>query len=133
MKMNEKIELLLNRRHIKKNDFADSVGITYRAFANYLSESRSPRKAILERIADALDTTPEFLLDDNQELELTAEERFLKRVSDSGRDTTDAEKFLTQSRGLFAGNKLSDDDKEFLLECLTEIYNDSRSESRNEV
>lgn len=128
MKMNEKIEILLNRRHIKKTDFADSVGITYRAFANYMSESRSPRREILGRIADALGTTPEFLTDETQELTLTAEERFLKRISDNGVESADAARFLTQSRGLFAGNELSDEDKGFLLECLTEIYNDSKKE-----
>lgn len=132
MKMNEKIEILLSRRHMKKNDFADSVGITYRAFANYMSESRQPRRAILERIAQELETTPDFLLDDAQELELTSEERFIKRVADSGKDTSDAERFLAQSRGLFAGNQLSDDDKESLLKCLTEIYNDSRAEKEDE-
>lgn len=126
MKMNEKIELLLNRRHIRKTDFAESVGITYRAFANYMSGSRSPRPQILSRIAEALDTTPEFLTDEDKELELTAEERFLKRINTNGRDTTDAERFLSASRGLFAGNELSDEDKEHLLACLTEIYNDSR-------
>lgn len=126
MKMNEKIELLLNRRHIKKVDFADSVGITYRAFANYMSESRTPRPQILARIAQALDTTPEFLTDETKELQLTAEERFLKRINGSGKDITDAERFLSTSRGLFAGNDLSDEDKEHLLACLTEIYNDSR-------
>ncbi len=126
MKMNEKIEIMLGRKRIRKTDFAESVGITYRAFANYLNGSRTPRPAILNRIADNLGLTPEFLTDDEKELELTIEERFIKRISDSGKDPTEAARFLTKSRGLFAGNELSEEDKSCLLEVLTEIYNDSR-------
>lgn len=133
MKMNEKIEIMLGRKRIRKTDFADKVGVTYRAFAYYMNGSRTPRGEILGRIAQQLDLTPEFLLDDSKELELTIEERFIKRVCAGGRDQSDAVKFLSQSRGLFAGNSLSDEDKEFLLECLTEIYNDSRKERSETV
>lgn len=133
MKMNEKLEIMLNRRRIKKTEFADSVGITYRAFANYMNGSRKPRREILARMADKLDVTPDFLSNDENEIELTIEERFVKRMWAAGRDGADAAKFLAQSRGLFAGNMLSDDDKSFLLECLTEIYLDSVGETENKV
>ena len=133
MKMNEKLEIMLNRRRIKKTDFADSVGITYRAFANYMNGSRRPRKEILARMANKLEVPVEFLANDEKELELTIEERFIKRMWAAGRDGTDAAKFLAQSRGLFAGNSLSDEDKSCLMECLTEIYMDSLSESEQTV
>lgn len=42
MKMNEKLEIMLSRKRIKKTDFAHSIGITYRAFANYLNGTRIP-------------------------------------------------------------------------------------------
>ncbi len=128
MKMNEKIEILLSRKRMRKVDFAESVGITYRAFANYMSESRRPRREILNRIAEALGTSAEFLIDDEEELELTAEERLVRRLSNGTGDTTEAERFLSQSRGLFAGNQLSDEDKTVLMNCLIEIYEDSRKE-----
>ncbi len=50
MKMNEKLDILLNRKRIRRVDFAESVGITYRAFAYYMSDTRRPRKSVLERI-----------------------------------------------------------------------------------
>lgn len=125
MKMNEKLDIMLNRRRIRRVDFAESVGITYRAFAYYMSGTRKPRKSVLEKIAKQLDVTPEFLADDNVDMELTIEERFIKRISDKGQDPTAAMKFLAQSRGLLAGNSLSDEDKTSLMRCLTEIYEDS--------
>ncbi|MBP0983738.1 MAG: helix-turn-helix transcriptional regulator [Oscillospiraceae bacterium] len=131
MKMNEKIEIMLGRKRIRKTDFAESVGVTYRAFANYMNGSRRPRADTLNKIAEQLQLTPEFLKDDSQELELTIEERFIKRVCASDADKAQAAQFLAQSRGLFAGNSLNDEDKEALLKCLMEIYEDSRKNSEN--
>ena len=79
MKMNEKLEIMLSRKRIKKTDFAHSIGITYRAFANYLNGTRNPRAETLQKMADQLQLTPEFLKDDSQELELTVEEQFYAR------------------------------------------------------
>lgn len=134
MKLNEKIEIMLGRRRLRKTDFAESVGITYRAFANYMSGSRRPKRDILERIAKELDLTPEFLLDDDKDIELTLEERFIKRTCASEQDKARAMQIFADTRGLFAGNSLSDDDKEALLNCLVEIYNDSiRQKSDKEI
>lgn len=126
MKFNEKLDILLSRRNIKRVDFADKVGITYRAFAYYMSDTRKPRKSILEKIAKELKVTPDFLLDDSKDIELTQEEKFIRTISSNGKNPSEAAKFLSQSKGLFAGNNLSDEDKYNLMRCLTEIYEDSR-------
>ena len=129
MKMNEKREIMLSRKRIKKTDFAHSIGITYRAFANYLNGTRNPRAETLQKMADQLQLTPEFLKDDSQELELTVEEQFIRKICASDADKAQAAQFLAQSRGLFAGNTLNSEDKESLIKCLMEIYEDSRDNS----
>lgn len=129
MKMNEKLEIMLSRKRIKKTDFAHSIGITYRAFANYLNGTRNPRAETLQKMADQLQLTPEFLKDDSQELELTVEEQFIRKICASDADKAQAAQFLAQSRGLFAGNTLNSEDKESLIKCLMEIYKDSRDNS----
>lgn len=129
MKMNEKLEIMLSRKRIKKTDFAHSIGITYRAFANYLNGIRNPRAETLQKMADQLQLTPEFLKDDSQELELTVEEQFIRKICASDADKAQAAQFLAQSRGLFAGNTLNSEDKESLIKCLMEIYEDSRDNS----
>ncbi len=126
MKFSEKLDILLERHNYKRVDFADKVGITYRAFAYYMSDTRKPRKSVLERIARELDVTPDFLIDDSKELKLTQEEKFIRDISSSGKNPYEAAKFLSQSKGLFAGNSLSDKDKDALMSCLKEIYEDSR-------
>lgn len=127
MKLNEKLDILLNRKRIRRVDFAESVGITYRAFAYYMSGTRNPRKSVMERIAKQLDMSPEFLLDEKQDLELTNEEKFIKSITEKGGDSSEAAKFLNKSRGLFAGNALSDEDKSRLMACLSEIYEDCKN------
>lgn len=129
MKMNEKLEIMLSRKRIKKTDFAHSIGITYRAFANYLNGTRNPRAETLQKMADQLQLTPEFLKDDSQELKLTVEEQFIRKICASDADKAQAAQFLAQSRGLFAGNTLNSEDKESLIKCLMEIYEDSRDNS----
>lgn len=129
MKMNEKLEIMLSRKRIKKTDFAHSIGITYRAFANYLNGTRNPRAETLQKMADQLQLTPEFLKDDSQELELTVEEQFIRKICASDADKAQAAQFLAQSRGLFAGNTLNSEDKESIIKCLMEIYEDSRDNS----
>ena len=129
MKMNKKLEIMLSRKRIKKTDFAHSIGITYRAFANYLNGTRNPRAETLQKMADQLQLTPEFLKDDSQELELTVEEQFIRKICASDADKAQAAQFLAQSRGLFAGNTLNSEDKESLIKCLMEIYEDSRDNS----
>jgi DNA-binding helix-turn-helix protein len=129
MKMNEKLEIMLSRKRIKKTDFAHSIGITYRAFANYLNGTRNPSAETLQKMADQLQLTPEFLKDDSQELELTVEEQFIRKICASDADKAQAAQFLAQSRGLFAGNTLNSEDKESLIKCLMEIYEDSRDNS----
>lgn len=126
MKLNEKLDVLLARKSIKRVDFAKKIGITYRAFAYYMSDTRAPRKSILERMAKELNVTTDFLLDDSVEIDLTLEEKFIKGMEQNGQNPGEAARFLSQSRGLFAGNSLSEEDKENLMKCLTEIYEDSR-------
>ena len=126
MKMNEKLDIMLGRKRVKRVEFAERIGVTYRAFAYYMNGTRKPRKSVLDRIAKELDVTTEFLLDDTLDLELTSEETLLKRITDRGADSTEAANFLNRSRGLLAGNSLTDEDKQHLLRCLTEIYEDSR-------
>ena len=92
MLFKEKIEILIRRKGMKKTEFADQIGITYRALANYLSGNRVPKGAILKKIAAALDVTEEFLLDDRKNLIMNSEERFIYHASDESTGIEEAAK-----------------------------------------
>jgi transcriptional regulator with XRE-family HTH domain len=122
MKLSEKLEVMIRRQGMKKTEFADKIGITYRALANYISGAREPKKSVLLRIAEALDTDIVFLTDDAKTLSLSSEERFYFGATSEGRGVLDAMFYLDKSRELFAGEKLSEADKQALFTCVTEIY-----------
>ncbi|MCL2107740.1 MAG: helix-turn-helix domain-containing protein [Oscillospiraceae bacterium] len=122
MRFSEKLEVLIRRNGLKKTEFAEQIGITYRALANYISGSREPKQAVLLRIAEALDTDMVFLTDDARSLVLTSEERFYFGATSEGRGVLDARYYLDKSREIFGGDKLSEDDKQSLFSCVTEIY-----------
>ncbi|MDR2531628.1 MAG: helix-turn-helix domain-containing protein [Oscillospiraceae bacterium] len=122
MKFSEKLEVLIRRNGMKKTEFAEKIGITYRALANYVSGTREPKKSVLLKIAETLDTDMVFLTDDAKSLTLTSEERFYFGATSEGRGILDAMFYIDKSRELFAGDKLSEEDKQALFTCVTEIY-----------
>lgn len=126
MQMNEKIEIMLNRKRLRKTDLAERVGITYRALANYMSGKRRPRASILERIAEELEVSPDFLKDDNVDMKLTIEEEFIQNTCRTDKERNAAMQFFDKSRGLFAGNSYSKEDMQLLILALGEIFEDSR-------
>lgn len=121
----DKVEILLRRKGYKKTEFADRLGITYRALANYLSGARRPRAAILKKICDELEVTGEFLFDDKQSLILDSEERFLHNASEESEDIDKALELLKDARSLLNGKGLTAKDKQSLFNCFSEIYFDA--------
>lgn len=125
MTFRDKVEILLRRKGYKKTEFADKLGITYRALANYMSGARRPRAAILRRIQEELEVTADFLFDEKQGLVLDSEERFLYNSSEESTDTDKAMELLRQAKTVFQSDGLVSTDKQSLFSCLTEIYFDA--------
>ncbi|MCL1881612.1 MAG: helix-turn-helix domain-containing protein [Oscillospiraceae bacterium] len=136
MTMPEKLEILIRRKGISKTDLASLAGITYRALANYLSGGRNPRKSILEKLAELLDTTPEFLQDQNRSLILSSEERFTCNAESPEAAIDAALSLLDHCKRIFRNcadeNALSVRDKQALFSCMSEIYF-SQKENNSEV
>lgn len=128
----DKIEILLRRKGYKKTEFADKLGITYRALANYMSGARRPRAAILRKIQEELEVTADFLFDEKQGLVLDSEERFLYNSSEESLDTDKAMELLKQAKALFQSDGLVLSDKQSLFSCLTEVYFDAINKNNAE-
>jgi transcriptional regulator with XRE-family HTH domain len=121
MTLPEKLEILIRRKGATKTEIAAMSGITYRGLANYISGERKPRTAIVAKLAEALSTTPEFLLDNTQNVILTSEERFAFNASSPEPAVNTALDLLDEVRKVFSGNLL-DSDKQALFSCMSEIY-----------
>ena len=61
--MGERIREILEKKAMTQRDLANKAGITEAATSHYIKGDRVPRSAVLTKIAIALDTTPEFLLE----------------------------------------------------------------------
>ncbi|MCL2634351.1 MAG: helix-turn-helix domain-containing protein [Oscillospiraceae bacterium] len=126
MTLPEKLEILIRRKGVTKTDFATSVGITYRALANYISGGRNPRRAILAKMANLLDTTPEFLKNEKQKLILDSEERYVFNATSGDVAVNRGLALLEEAREVFS-SELKEADKQALYSCITEAYFKSKS------
>ena len=82
---------------------AEKVSVTPRTIQNYELGTRKPTKLeIVEKLAQALDTTPEYLLGQNGLLIVAAHEQ------GGAKAARDIDDLVSEVTGMFAGGRLSD-------------------------
>ena len=64
----ERMAELISDRKMTQKDLASLSGVTESAISHYLEGDRIPRGATLIKIANALDTTTDYLLGQNEEV-----------------------------------------------------------------
>jgi len=128
MTLPEKLEILIRRKGISKTDFANKIGITYRALANYISGGRKPRGYILAKMADELGEPAQFLLNDSRNLILDSKERFIFNASSDEKGINEALSLLEEAEKVFRSKELSETDKQALYSCMAEVYFGAKSE-----
>ena len=122
MQLYQKLDLLIKRKGYKKSEFAEKVGITYRALANYLGGERIPKGSVLDKLAAALEVDKSFLLDDNMSLVMNSEERFIYGSESDNAQLQRAFDSLSEFRNIIKSKELSENDKRNYFSCLAEIY-----------
>lgn len=96
---------------------AMKAGVTARTIQNYELGTRKPgNMVIVQRIADALGTTTEYLLSSGETLVVAAHER------GGARAAKDINELVSEVTGMFAGGKLSDDALDGAMRALNEAY-----------
>ncbi|MCM1334586.1 MAG: helix-turn-helix domain-containing protein [Bacteroides sp.] len=129
MRLSEKLVILIERKNISKTDFAEKIGITYRGLANYLNGTRKPKKDVLARIAEELETSVDFLVNDKKSLVLDSKERFIYHSKSDASSVREAAEYLEKGKALFSRSDLDFEDKQALFSCLTELYFNSTKEN----
>lgn len=98
-------------------ELAMKAGVTARTIQNYELGARKPgNMVIVQRIADALGTTTEYLLSNGETLVVAAHER------GGARAAKDINELVSEVTGMFAGGKLSDDALDGAMRALNEAY-----------
>ena len=58
-----RLEELLKLKHMTQKELAERAGVTEAAMSHYIKGDRIPRSSVLARIAVALDTTSDYLME----------------------------------------------------------------------
>lgn len=119
MDFSEKLKRLRNCSSLTQQELADAVGITKRTVIYYENGERQPRTDdIYERIAEYFNVPADFLKTDNgdEDFEAAAEYAY----GSGGR--IQADKLVREISGLFAGGKLSENDRDAVMLALQEAY-----------
>ena len=61
--MGERLKELIDKKGICQKDLAEKVGCTDAAISHYIKGDRVPRASVLTKIAIALDTTSDYLME----------------------------------------------------------------------
>jgi len=112
----DKIKEARKNKGMTQKQLADLAGVSYRAVqtweAGRLPKSLDP----VMKLAKALDTTSEELLDETDRYVIEAGEKGGSKAAD------EVEKLVSDFIGLFAGGELDEDEKDGIMAAVNEAY-----------
>jgi transcriptional regulator with XRE-family HTH domain len=117
MDFGQKIKDKRRELKISQQALAEATGLSLRSIQNYESGQRQPANiSIVKRIAQTLNVTSEYLLDDRARYVIDAAEKGGENAA------ADIDRLLSDIQGLFAGGSLSQSDKDKVMRAVNEIY-----------
>lgn len=106
-------------------ELAEKAGVTARTIQNYELGARKPSNIVtVQRIAEALHTTTEYLLESSEMYVLDAQEK------GGAKAAREIEKLVEEVTGLFAGGELSEDALDGAMKALSDAYWIAREKNR---
>ena len=104
MSFKDKLKEKRLEANLTQVQLAEKVSVTPRTIQNYELGNRRPTKLdIVEKLAKALNTTPEYLLGQNGLLVVAAHEQGGSKAA------RDIDELVSEVTGMFAGGELSED------------------------
>ena len=102
---------------LSQEELAKITGVTSRTIQNYELGTRKPQHIeIVQKLADALNTTVEYLLGTEGTLVVSAYEK------GGAKAARDIDALVSELSGLFAGGELEEDEKDGIMAALNEAY-----------
>ena len=117
-----------------QKDLSSKTGISVRSLYTYEAKNIVPRSSNMKTIADALNVSIFWLLDESDSDGSTAPKgsgSFLASVQEKygGKAVAEASQLLERVSALFAGGELDEGDKDAFFQSLMEVYLESKAES----
>jgi len=130
-------EKLINARillNLSQTELAEKVGVSERSIYSYEQTGTFPRTAVLKRIADALNVSISYLMDEEEtdSHKNINEELFIANARNEFgyKGAREAEAVLSRAAALFTGGELDDEAKNIFFQSLMEVYLESKAEAR---
>ena len=133
MNFGEKLRKTRLSLNISQSELSSMTGISERSLYSYEQSGIIPRGNNVKKLADALNVSVSFLLNDTDSIDNTSDnEAFISAAkSEYGyKGAREAREILLRTSALFAGGDLNDEDKELFFESLMEVYLNSKQEAR---
>lgn len=100
-----------------QTELAEKAGVSARTIQNYEMGTRKPRNLeVIQKIAEALQTTPDYLLGSSGAYVVAAQEK------GGAKAARDIEALVSEVTGLFSGGELSEESMDGAIKALNDAY-----------
>ncbi|MBQ4081754.1 MAG: helix-turn-helix transcriptional regulator [Clostridia bacterium] len=135
MTFGEKLKTVRLSLNLSQSELSEKTGISERSLYTYEQTGILPRSNNLRKLADALNVSVSYLLDEeetdpNKNID---HDIFIANSKNQygHKGAREATELLSRASALFAGGELDDEAKELFFQSLMEVYLDSKQEARN--
>ena len=134
MKFGEKLIKTRLTLNMSQTELAEKAGVSERSIYSYEQTGTFPRTPVIKRLADALNVTVAYLMNDD-ETDKTKdfnEEMFLANAKNQFgyKGAQEAQAVLDKASALFAGGELDEKAKDIFFQSLMEVYIESKTEAK---
>ncbi len=135
MTFGEKLKTVRLSLNMSQSELSEKTGISERSLYTYEQTGILPRSNNLRKLADALNVSVSYLLDEeetNPNKNIDHDIFIANSKNQYGyKGAREATELLSRASALFAGGELEDDAKELFFQSLMEVYLDSKQKARN--
>ena len=135
MTFGEKLKTVRLSLNLSQSELSEKTGISERSLYTYEQTGILPRSNNLRKLADALNVSVSYLLDEEEtdpNKNIDHDIFIANSKNQYGyKGAREATELLSRASALFAGGELDDEAKELFFQSLMEVYLDSKQEARN--
>lgn len=117
MSIGQNLKNLRKEKKLSQKELAELAGITERTIYNYEKEKQTPKPRVLNKLADALNVSADILINGAPLNIQSSPQNYFSYGSDN-----EIAELLEKTTALFAGGRLSEDEKDEYYESLTQAY-----------
>jgi transcriptional regulator with XRE-family HTH domain len=130
----EKIKNARLAMNLSQIELAKKVGITERSIYSYEQTGTFPKSTVLKKLAEALNVTVSYLLDEGEtDKHANIEQELFFSYAKKGfgyKGAREAREVVSRAAALFAGGELDNEAKDVFFQSLMEVYLESKAEAR---